>query len=75
MALPTTKPADITRRLAYIDRALASGAKSINVDGHATAIDTDSLRAERDRLLDELEQTLGTRRKPVVATINLRGVF
>ncbi len=64
---------ELLSKIKQIDEILLSGAASTTVDGITTAIDRESLRAERKRLIEVYERKFGRRTKPTVATIDLRG--
>lgn len=59
----------IRTQIANIDTALASGAKSITLDGVTVTLDFDALREERKRLERLLPES--KRRRPLSFTVNM----
>jgi len=63
--------ADNTDEIARIRALLASGVKSVTVDGITTTLDLDSLRRELRRLIATDDALRGSR--PVASSIDLSG--
>ena len=64
--------ADNSQRIALIDKLLRSGVTSSTVDGTSVAIDPESLREERRRLMAE-DETQRIRR-PRISSVDISGL-